>query len=67
MANEFECQGLELDFVIFYWGDELKYEDNRWKIKNDPHASDEKLKLKLNAYRVLLTRAREGMIIVFPP
>ena len=67
MANEFECQGLELDFVIFYWGDELIYENGKWKIRCDLTMNAEKLKLKLNAYRVLLTRAREGMIIVFPP
>lgn len=67
MANEFECQGLELDFVIFYWGDELFYKDGRWKLRGDLDMNEEKLKLKLNAYRVLLTRAREGMIIVLPP
>ncbi|WP_173912935.1 DNA/RNA helicase domain-containing protein [Acinetobacter sp. Marseille-Q1618] len=67
MANEFECQGLELDFVIFYWGNELGYKNGKWTVKNDPEINQEQLNLKINAYRVLLTRAREGMIVVFTP
>ena len=66
MANEFECQGLELDFVIFYWGHELRYLNGRWSISGNQDITAEKLQLKLNAYRVLMTRAREGMIIVYP-
>lgn len=71
-AKEFDVQGLELDWVCVTWDGDFRYSSSGWKtfkfvstawqrIKKD----DRKLYLK-NAYRVLLTRARQGMIIVVP-
>ena len=72
VVTEFDIQGLEVDYSLVAWdadfrhnGVEWTYNDfsgNKWKsIKN----SDNKLYLK-NAYRVLLTRARQGMAIFIP-
>jgi len=65
-ATEFECQGLELDFPLVCWGDDL-YWKNGWQVArrvrsrvNDPR------QVTLNAYRVLLTRGRDGMCIYAP-
>ena len=71
-ANTFDCQGLELDWVGMCWGSDLILENgrqwsarhlsgNRWQ-----HARGEKRKFLLNSYRVLLTRARKGMVIWVP-
>ena len=71
-ATEFQVQGLELDWTGIIWdGDLIKASDNwlyrsfkgtKWtNIKKEINQ-----KYKLNAYRVLLTRARQGMIIVVP-
>jgi hypothetical protein len=67
-ATEFSCQGLELDFPIVGWGEDLVWSDRGWLSKNsnrssarDPH------RLRLNSYRVLLTRGRDGMGIFVPP
>lgn len=67
VATEFACQGLELDFPIVAWGDDLSWNGEAWasrpggrsKAKN-PH------QLRLNSYRVLLTRGRDGMVIFVP-
>lgn len=72
-ATEFQVQGLELDWVCVTWDADLRcnssgwtYHDfrgSRWQnIKNDFNRSYLK-----NAYRVLLTRARQGMVIFIPP
>jgi hypothetical protein len=71
-ATEFDIQGLELDWSIIGWDADLRFQDNdfgyfnfrgtRW---NNVHSQDRKLYLK-NSYRVLLTRARQGMIIFIP-
>lgn len=71
-ASEFDVQGLELDWSIVAWDADFRYDGNDWtynrffgsswqKINN----SNNKLYLK-NAYRVLLTRARQGMVIFVP-
>lgn len=72
VATEFHVQGLELDWACVAWdadfrhaGDEWNqwsFRGNRWlRIRNE----DRRRYLK-NAYRVLLTRARQGMIVVVP-
>ena len=68
VATPFECQGLELDFPIVCWGDDLWWNGSKWTIR-DPRRSQERdpYRLRLNAYRVLLTRGRDGMIIFVPP
>ena len=65
-ASEFESQGLELDFPILCWGDDLtwlgKWVNTARRRSNarDPH------RLRINTYRVLLSRGRDGMIIYVP-
>jgi len=72
VATEFDVQGLELDWACVTWDGDFQYSNDGWKYYsfvgskwNHIHSSDRKLYLK-NAYRVLLTRARQGMIIVVP-
>ena len=71
-ATEFQVQGLELDWVCVNWdgdfrftGSDWSYHDfrgNRWcNISN----ADNRIYLR-NAYRVLLTRARQGMVVFVP-
>lgn len=65
-VTEFGCQGLELDMPIICWGEDLTWENNRWKKfskgreQKDPHM------LRLNSYRVLLSRGRDGIIVFIP-
>ena len=72
-ATEFQVQGLELDWTIVNWDADLRYADidwtyhdfrgNRWQAVR----SEERRMYSKNAYRVLLTRARQGMVIFVPP
>ena len=65
-TTEFQCQGLELDFPIVCWGDDLHWEDG-WKRRGRiRYKSKDPLKVTLNCYRVLLTRGRDGMVIFVP-
>ena len=73
VATEFEIQGLELDWVCVAWDADLRYAKDIWDYKefvgrkwNNIHKEYKQRYLK-NAYRVLLTRARQGMIIFVPP
>ena len=72
VATEFQVQGLELDWVCVTWDGDFRYSLNGWqyfsfvgKKWHNIHKIERK-KYLLNAYRVLLTRARQGMIIVVP-
>jgi adenylylsulfate kinase-like enzyme len=72
VATEFQVQGLELDWVCVAWDGDLRYSTDGWKTYSfvgnkwqNIHKEDRK-KYLINAYRVLLTRARQGMIIVVP-
>ena len=72
VATEFQVQGLELDWVGVVWDADLRYSDNGWRHHSfvgtrwqNVVATDRKRYLE-NAYRVLLTRARQGMVIVVP-
>lgn len=66
VATEFSCQGLELDMPVVCWGEDLLWEDRGWKKFSgrtkcrDPH------QIRLNSYRVLLTRGRDGFIVYIP-
>ena len=65
-ASEFDCQGLELDAAIVYWDDDLTIQNKQWyhnpnKLNNQ---ADRKEEMKTNAYRVLLTRGRDCVIVV---
>lgn len=75
-ATEFEIQGLELDWIGLCWGGDMIWDDavgwrlrvfrqgreSRWL----PIRNSEKRDFRKNAYRVLLTRARQGMVIFVP-
>lgn len=72
VATEFQVQGLELDWACITWDGDLRFVDGKWKSysfvgsKWQNIHKEIKQKYLLNAYRVLLTRARQGMIIVVP-
>lgn len=72
VATEFQVQGLELDWACVTWDGDFRYSPNGWGCYSfvgskwhNIHKEERKLYLK-NAYRVLLTRARQGMVIVVP-
>ena len=71
-ATEFDIQGLELDWTCVAWDADFRYNNTQWEYKNFRGATwqnvnDETRRQYLkNAYRVLLTRARQGMIIFVP-
>lgn len=72
VVTEFDVQGLEVDYSIVCWDADFRITDGKWSY-NKFHGSkwmnilkdEDKLYLK-NTYRVLLTRARQGMIIFIP-
>lgn len=72
-ATEFQVQGLELDWTCVNWDGDLRFNGADWsffdfrgskweRVKN----ADRQIYLR-NAYRVLLTRARQGMVLFVPP
>jgi len=71
-ATEFQVQGLELDWTCVTWDADLRYTDNGWQHyffagrKWNEIRKPIRQRYLLNAYRVLLTRARQGMIIFVP-
>jgi hypothetical protein len=71
-ATQFEIQGLELDWVCLCWGDDLIWDGSSWaghKFNNrawKPVTNPEKYRYLVNAYRVLLTRSRQGTVIYIP-
>lgn len=72
VATEFHIQGLELDWACLVWDADFRFSKNGWVQKefrgnrwvNINH--EERRAFQKNAYRVLLTRARQGMVIVVP-
>ncbi|MFD0941778.1 DUF2075 domain-containing protein [Pedobacter boryungensis] len=72
VATEFQVQGLELDWACVTWDGDFRYSKGEWKTfsfvgsKWQNIHKIERKKYLLNAYRVLLTRARQGMVIVIP-
>lgn len=72
VATEFDIQGLELDYTLVAWDADFRFESTSWNCYRflgnewqNLHSYDSQLYLK-NAYRVLLTRARQGMAIYIP-
>ena len=67
-VTEFGCQGLELDLPILCWGEDFRWESEAWRLKpiNRRYKQDDPIALLRNAYRVLLTRGRDGLIIYLP-
>jgi DUF2075 family protein len=72
VATEYKVQGLELDWSCIVWDGDLRYSPDGWKTfsfsgNKWQHIHNlERKKYLVNAYRVLLTRARQGMVIVIP-
>ncbi|NOT76958.1 MAG: DUF2075 domain-containing protein [Cyclobacteriaceae bacterium] len=72
VATEFDIQGLEIDYVALAWDINFYFENNKWNYQSFEGTKwkqiigeIEKSYLK-NAYRVLMTRARQGLIIFVP-
>ncbi|RZL64462.1 MAG: DUF2075 domain-containing protein [Variovorax sp.] len=72
VATEFHVQGLELDWACVVWDADFRYARGGWQHFsfvgskwNHIHKAERQMYLK-NAYRVLLTRARQGMVVVVP-
>ena len=72
-ATEIQVQGLEVDFACVLWDADMRYDNGKWtfwkfngKTQWIPEKNIETRKYMLNAYRVLLTRARQGMVICVP-
>jgi hypothetical protein len=76
-ATEFEIQGLELDWIGVCWGGDFVWSESlaSWQLSNfRPGAANRWIRIKnpdkrtfrTNAYRVLLTRARQGMVLFIP-
>jgi hypothetical protein len=72
VATEFHVQGLEVDWACVTWDADLRmgpngwehwsFKGNKWQRIHKPELQ----KFQLNAYRVLMTRARQGMVLVVP-
>ena len=77
-ATEIQVQGLELDYTCILWDADMRCKNKKWefyrfngktswsKIEPVSESKQEQIKYMLNAYRVLLTRARIGMVICVP-
>ena len=71
-ATEFQVQGLELDWAGVVWDGDFVRDFNSWKYQTfignrwTKVNQESRQRYRLNAYRVLLTRARQGMVIVVP-
>jgi hypothetical protein len=72
VATEFDVQGLELDWSCVVWDGDFRYSKNGWVHSSfrgnrwEKISKPERQTFLKNAYRVLLTRARQGMVIVVP-
>lgn len=72
VATEFHVQGLELDWTCVVWDADLRHTPSGWQhysfagTKWNKVRAEERQKYLKNAYRVLLTRARQGMVLVVP-
>lgn len=73
VATEFHVQGLELDWCCVVWDADFRHEASGWRHHSfvgnrwQHIRKVERQAYLKNAYRVLLTRARQGMVIVVPP
>lgn len=72
VATEFDVQGLELDWTCLAWDGDFYYHNNEWNYRKfkgtkwQNIANADIANYLINSYRVLLTRARQGMIIYIP-
>ena len=71
-ATEFQVQGLELDWACVVWDGDLRFNNGEWAHHQFRGSSwirirkEERQKYLKNSYRVLLTRARQGIVLVVP-
>lgn len=71
-ATEYQIQGLELDWICVTWDADLCFDGRRWQHRSFNAKGWQRIRsldrqnYLLNAYRVLLTRARQGMVIFVP-
>lgn len=71
-ATEFQVQGLELDWTCVAWDADLRFSGAGWQYRSfrgskwDQVRKQDRRQYLLNAYRVLLTRARQGMVLFVP-
>lgn len=69
VQNQYQVQGLEMDYTVVCWDGDLRRnvsEWQAWKMSGSNWQKDKELTIATNGYRVLLTRARKGMIIFVP-
>lgn len=72
-ATEFQVQGLEVDWACVTWDADLRLRNGRWSYHSFSGETWKNVikparrRYLLNAYRVLLTRARQGMVLFVPP
>ncbi|PHS69969.1 MAG: hypothetical protein COB23_04785 [Methylophaga sp.] len=72
VATEFHVQGLELDWACVVWDADFRYSSEGWKHWAFKGSNWQRIRKEArqiyqkNAYRVLLTRARQGMVLVIP-
>jgi len=69
VQNQYQVQGLELDYCVVCWDADLRREKDDWvayKLSGSDWVKDGLVNVAKNGYRVLLTRARKGMIIFVP-
>jgi len=69
VQNQYQIQGLEVDYALVCWDGDLRRVGNSWKgfrINGASWQKDGAIEIAKNGYRVLLTRARKGMILFVP-
>ncbi len=72
VATEFDIQGLEIDWACVAWGGNFYMNDSGWKYQSFKGSKWQNINKEIdkeylkNTYRVLLTRARQGMVIFIP-
>jgi hypothetical protein len=69
VQNQYQVQGLELDYTVVCWDGDLRRSAigwHAWKMSGSNWQKDKELGIATNGYRVLLTRARKGMIVFIP-
>ena len=72
VATEFHVQGLELDWACVVWDGDFRFTPEGWQHWSfrgngwQRILAPERRRYLKNAYRVLLTRARQGMVVVVP-
>lgn len=66
-VSEFDCQGLEVDMPIVGWGTDMLWTGTGWsKYKDNEDSKSEANTYRINSYRVLLTRGRDGIVVFVP-